>query len=145
MSYTALSIIVSLIYGFFGMLFFVFANADKENANRIVWGSFVFWACLVLLAQLTTGWISALASLIGGSLIFAIEADTLASICFTYGRVLLQLANHHLLSQTVLAPPLCYVGNQLQDWRAKLVGRSLLAWLVQCAARIWFRPKRRKS
>jgi hypothetical protein len=136
MSYTALAVILSLIYGFVGMLFFVFGNAGKDNAFRIIWGSLVFWVFLTILALLTTGWTSALSSLTGGSLIFAIEADTLGLICFTYGRVVLELANSDLMAQTRLARPLRYVGIKLQDWQDSLAGCSLLVWLVRQAARV---------
>jgi hypothetical protein len=144
MSYAVLAFILSLIFGFFGTLFLVFGNAGKRHANRIVWGSLVFLALVWILALLTTGWSSALASVIGGSLIFAIEGDTLGSISFTYGRVLVELADSDSLYRTRWASPLNRAGQRLQDWERSLVGRSVLGWCVRNAYQAFYHYRKRQ-
>jgi hypothetical protein len=130
MSYLLLSLLLSFLWGFAGMLILVFFNAGKDNAFRILWGSVAFWTSVGLLAIYSAGWPSALSAIIGGCSLFALQGDTLGLIFFTWGRVLIRLGNTRFLRSWLLGSALRYSGCSLQDLQPSLNGTSLVGYLI---------------
>jgi hypothetical protein len=120
MSYHVLSIALSLIVGLLAMALCVGANAPAENPFRVVWGSLAFWAIVAILAWLTAGWISAVASVIGGCALFLLVPENLGSVLFTWGRAFGRVANNNLLRNTFFSPPLLFCARTLQNLQGPL-------------------------
>lgn len=125
MSYLALSLVLSVILGFVGMFMLVVANAPHDNARRVVYGSIAFWALVAVLAYVTTGWSSALASVVGGFLVFLLAPSTLGNVLFTWGRALIGIANYSLWRNSIFVRPLRALGCACKDVQASL---SKLHW-----------------
>jgi hypothetical protein len=92
MSYMVLSLLLSALYGFTGMLFFVGMNAPADNAFRVVWGSLAFWAGVAALAHFTVGWPSAACSIVAGIVLLALGGRP-GDVTFTWGRALVRMGN----------------------------------------------------
>ena len=91
MSYLVISLILSGLCGFVGMLLLVGLNAPADNPFRVVWGTVAFWALVAVLGYFTTGWSSAIVSIGAGSLAFIVFNPS--AILFTWGRALVQIGN----------------------------------------------------
>ena len=145
MSYNTLAAILSIIYGFTGIIFIVYATTKARKLLFHAAGCAAFWFVAVALALSTSGWASIAWTVFGSAIAIAIEGDLLAAPLGTWGRLCEKFSDHPRIFNSRWFELFYQAGVQLRSCEPRLAGRSLVGWCVQRTITGWSKTTRRKS
>jgi hypothetical protein len=148
MSYNTLAAILSVIYGFAGMIFVVQWTTKARKPLIHVAGCAVFWFVAAALALSTSGLTSLAWTVFGTAFAIATEGDLLAAPLATWGHLCEKITDHPRVFDTRWYEFFYQASVRLRGCEPRLSGRSLVGWCVRNAVTVWVnsplrRPLRR--